>query len=93
VAPACFPPAHFLEVQLDRLQAAGADETFRETRPGLTVEGRQQLEAALRFVRKEDVFLVTRLDRLARFMIDLRKIVHILTWRRHDQFLYARSFA
>jgi DNA invertase Pin-like site-specific DNA recombinase len=68
-----------LEVQLDQLQAAGAEEIFRETRSGSTVEGRDQLEAALRFIRKGDVFVVTRLDRLARSMIDLRKIVDTLT--------------
>jgi DNA invertase Pin-like site-specific DNA recombinase len=68
-----------LEVQLDQLRAAGAEEIFQETKSGSTVEGREQLEAALRFVRKGDVFVVTRLDRLARSMIDLRKIVDSLT--------------
>lgn len=67
-----------LEVQLDQLRAAGAEEIFQETRSGATTEGREQLEAALRFVRKGDVFVVTRLDRLARSMIDLRKIVDAL---------------
>jgi DNA invertase Pin-like site-specific DNA recombinase len=68
-----------LEVQLDQLRAAGAEEIFQEKRSGSSVEGREQLEAALRFIRKDDVFLVTRLDRLARSMIDLRKIVDTLT--------------
>ncbi|HEY4075703.1 MAG TPA: recombinase family protein [Rhizomicrobium sp.] len=68
-----------LDVQLDQLRAAGAEEIFQETRSGSTVEGREQLEAILRFVRKGDVFLVTRLDRLARSMIDLRQIVDALT--------------
>jgi DNA invertase Pin-like site-specific DNA recombinase len=68
-----------LEVQLDQLRAAGAEEIFQEKRSGSTVEGREQLEAALRFIRRGDVFVVTRLDRLARSMIDLRKIVDTLT--------------
>jgi len=68
-----------LEVQLDQLKAAGAEEIFQETKSGSTVEGREQLEAALRFVRKGDVFVVTRLDRLARSMLDLRRLVDALT--------------
>jgi DNA invertase Pin-like site-specific DNA recombinase len=68
-----------LEVQLEQLRAAGAEEVFQEKRSGTSTEGRDQLEAALRFVRKGDVFVVTRLDRLARSMTDLRKIADMLT--------------
>jgi DNA invertase Pin-like site-specific DNA recombinase len=68
-----------LAVQEDLLKAAGAEEIFKEKRTGTTTEGRDELEAALRFVRKGDVFMVTRLDRLARSMLDLRKIVDRLT--------------
>jgi DNA invertase Pin-like site-specific DNA recombinase len=68
-----------LEVQEDLLKAAGGEEIFKEKRTGTTTEGRDELEAALRFVRKGDVFMVTRLDRLARSMLDLRKIVDRLT--------------
>lgn len=67
-----------LDVQVEQLRAAGCDEIFREKRSGTTREGRRELEAALRFVRKGDVFCVTRLDRLARSMIDLRKLVDAL---------------
>lgn len=68
-----------LEVQREQLVAAGCEEVFEEKRTGTTTEGREQLEAALRFVRKGDVFLVCRLDRLARSLIDLRKIIDSLT--------------
>lgn len=64
-----------LEVQLDQLRAAGCDEIFEETKSGTTTVGRDQLDAALRFVRKGDVLVVCRLDRLARSMTDLRRIV------------------
>jgi DNA invertase Pin-like site-specific DNA recombinase len=67
-----------LDVQLEQLRGAGCEEIFQEKRSGTTREGRRELEAALRFVRKGDVFCVTRLDRLARSMIDLRKIVDTL---------------
>jgi len=67
-----------LEVQVEQLRAARCEEIFQEKRSGTTREGRRELEAALRFVRKGDVFCITRLDRLARSMIDLRKIVDTL---------------
>lgn len=68
-----------LEVQREQLLAAGAEIIFEEKRSGTTTEGREQLEAALRYVRKGDVFLITRLDRLARSLVDLRQIVDMLT--------------
>lgn len=68
-----------LDIQREQLLAAGCEEVFEEKRSGTTTEGREQLEAALRFVRKGDTFVCTRLDRLARSMIDLRKIVDLLT--------------
>ena len=67
-----------LGLQREQLLGAGCDEVFEEKRSGTTREGRDQLEAALRFVRKGDIFVVTRLDRLARSMVDLVKIVDAL---------------
>ena len=67
-----------LELQREQLLAAGCEELFEEKRSGTSTEGRDQLEAALRFVRKGDTFVVTRLDRLARSMTDLRRIVDAL---------------
>jgi DNA invertase Pin-like site-specific DNA recombinase len=67
-----------LDVQVEQLKTAGAEELFCEKRSGTTTEGRRELEAALRFVRKGDVLCVTRLDRLARSMTDLSKIMDIL---------------
>jgi DNA invertase Pin-like site-specific DNA recombinase len=68
-----------LEVQVDQLREAGCEEIFAEKKSGTTTSGRDQLGAAIRFARKDDVFIVTRMDRLARSMIDLRKIVDELT--------------
>src|SRR5215469_9167925 len=64
-----------LDVQLTQLKSAGCEEVFAEKRTGGTTEGREQLELALKFVRRGDVFVVTRLDRLARSIVDLRKII------------------
>lgn len=68
-----------LEVQEDQLRAAGCERIFAEKRSGTTTEGRAALDEALRWVRDGDVFVVTRLDRLARSLVDLRRLVDDLT--------------
>lgn len=64
-----------LDVQVQQLREAGCGEIFQEKKSGTTTAGRDQLEEALRFVRKGDVLTVTRLDRLARSITDLHKII------------------
>ena len=64
-----------LEVQLQQLEAAGCTRVFSETRSGTTTEGREKLVEALGWVREGDVLIVTRLDRLARSMTDLKSII------------------
>jgi len=64
-----------LEVQHDQLAAAGCDKVFSEKRSGRTTDGRDALADAIDFVREGDILTVTRLDRLARSVIDLHKIV------------------
>ena len=68
-----------LDVQNDQLLAAGCERVFAEKRSGTTTEGRDQLADALGWVRDGDVLVVCRLDRLARSIVDLRKIVDFLT--------------
>jgi DNA invertase Pin-like site-specific DNA recombinase len=68
-----------LDAQLEKLKADGCEKVFAEKRSGTTTDGREQLEAALEWVREGDVLLVTRLDRLARSIVDLRKIIDRLT--------------
>jgi DNA invertase Pin-like site-specific DNA recombinase len=62
-----------LEAQERELGAAGCDKIFREQVS--SVAERQQLEAALDYVREGDAFTVTKLDRLARSVGDLLAIV------------------
>ena len=64
-----------LEVQREQLQAAGCEKLFEEKRSGRTAADRPQLQAALEFVREGDTLVVTRLDRLARSITDLRQMV------------------
>jgi DNA invertase Pin-like site-specific DNA recombinase len=62
-----------LEAQEAALRAAGADKLFIEQVS--SVGKRQQLEAALDYVREGDTLVVTKLDRLARSVADLLTIV------------------
>lgn len=62
------------QTQLAKLQAAGCVEIFSEKQSGKDTDHREQLQAAIRFVRKGDVLVVTKLDRLARSISDLWKI-------------------
>jgi DNA invertase Pin-like site-specific DNA recombinase len=62
-----------LEAQERDLRAAGCEKIFSEQVS--SVAERQQLEAALDYVREGDTFAVTKLDRLARSVGDLLAIV------------------
>lgn len=67
-----------LEVQKEALVDAGCDKIFAEKRSGRTSKGREELQYALDYVREGDIFVVTRLDRLARSIRDLFEIVERL---------------
>ena len=62
-----------LEAQVRDLTEYGCTEIFREQVS--SVQKRESLEAALRFVRKSDTLVVCKLDRLARSVSDLLRIL------------------
>jgi DNA invertase Pin-like site-specific DNA recombinase len=62
-----------LEAQLAALNAEGCEELFQERVS--SVAQRDQLDAALKFARKGDTFVVTKMDRLARSTQHLLEIV------------------
>lgn len=64
-----------LDLQREQLKAAGCEKLFEEKRSGRTAADRVELQAALEFVREGDTLVVTRLDRLARSITDLRQMV------------------
>lgn len=64
-----------LAVQKDRL--AMCDELYEET-ASATRYDRPQLQACLNYVRRDDILIVTRLDRLARSTIHLCQIGQVL---------------
>src|ERR1700756_737419 len=64
-----------LDLQEAALRAAGCDMIRSEKRSGTTKDGRDELRIALDILRKGDVLMVTRIDRLARSIGDLQDIV------------------
>lgn len=69
-----------LDVQTSKLQQAGCDEIFNEKRSGVDRE-RPELTACLKYVRKGDILIITRIDRLARSAGHLHQIVDDLSAR------------
>lgn len=67
-----------IEAQVRDLLAAGCDEKNIFQEHASAVKQRDGLEKALAFVRQGDTLVVTKLDRLARSVPDLYRIVDIL---------------
>jgi DNA invertase Pin-like site-specific DNA recombinase len=67
-----------LSIQEAALRAAGCEVIRTEKRSGTTTKGRTELQTILEFLRKGDVLMVTRVDRLARSIGDLQDIVRAL---------------
>jgi len=68
-----------LDVQEAALREAGCERVFAEKRSGRKASDREQLGLALDFIRDGDTLVVTRLDRLARSVIDLHQIIARIT--------------
>src|SRR5271154_3758239 len=70
-----------LAIQETALRAAGCEVIRSEKRSGTTTAGRDELRTVLDFLRKGDVLMVTRIDRLARSIGDLQDIVRTVRAR------------
>jgi DNA invertase Pin-like site-specific DNA recombinase len=68
-----------LDVQVEKLKAAGAERIFAEKRSGTTLAGRSEFEALDRWAREGDEILVTRIDRAFRSVADFQRVV--TDWR------------
>lgn len=68
-----------LDAQEALLKAAGCEKIYSEKRSGKSVADRPELGKALDKMRAGDMFVVTRLDRLARSVGDLHRIVEQMT--------------
>lgn len=67
-----------LTLQHATLKAAGCEVIRSEKASGTKRDGRTELQTLLDFLRKGDTLVVTRIDRLARSVLDLQNIVHEL---------------
>lgn len=68
-----------LHLQLEALQSAGCEKSFSEKRSGRTAKDRPELSRGLDQLRSGDEFVLTRLDRLARSVGDLHRIIEQIT--------------
>lgn len=68
-----------LDIQEAALKDAGCDKVFAEKKSGRKASDREQLANALDYIRENDVLVVTRLDRLARSVMDLHQIIAQVT--------------
>lgn len=66
-----------LDLQIDALKKAGCEKIFTDVSTGSKSE-RPGLDEALRFVRKDDVLVTWRLDRLGRSLKHLIEMVNLL---------------
>jgi DNA invertase Pin-like site-specific DNA recombinase len=67
-----------LTIQREALTAAGCQMIREEKKSGTKLEGRDELKILLDFITKGDTLVVTRIDRLARSVLDLQGIVRKL---------------
>lgn len=64
-----------LETQKQLLNEAGCKRIFYEKVTGTSTKKRNELKEAIEFLQKGDTLVVTKIDRLARSIIDLNKLV------------------
>lgn len=72
-----------LSLQIEALKNAGvSEECIRSEKvSGTSRKGRSELETLLQFLREGDELVITRIDRLARSMMDLQQIAATLKER------------
>ena len=68
-----------LDVQRDAVQKQNVERIFEEKVSGTSTQGREKLRECLDFVREGDELVITRIDRLARSVLDLQLIIKELT--------------
>ena len=68
-----------LDSQLKSLNEYGCEKIFQEKVSGTSTQGRDKLKQCLEFVREGDELVITRIERLARSVLDLQLIIKELT--------------
>ena len=67
-----------LDSQLESLKNYGVEKIFMEKVSGTSTKGRDELKRCIEFVREGDEFVITRIDRCSRSILDLQLIVNQL---------------
>lgn len=67
-----------LEAQLSELLQEGCTKVFQEQVSSVKIEERHELDAAVEYARKGDVFVITKIDRLARSLPHLLQVIERL---------------
>jgi len=73
-----------LESQINQLKDSGCKKIFSEKRSGKNKADRQQFNIMMDFIRDGDILFITKLDRLARSVIDLHNIAKFLEDKNVD---------
>jgi DNA invertase Pin-like site-specific DNA recombinase len=73
-----------LASQEETLKEIGCERIYVEKITGTTTKDRKELKKLLENVRPGDTVMVTKIDRLARSIIDLNKIIEILQEKKVD---------
>lgn len=73
-----------LEIQLEQLEAAGCTKIFAEKQSGTNIQDRKELDACLQWIREGDTLIVTRIDRMARSVVDFHRIMALLDEKKVD---------
>ena len=68
-----------LDVQRQQVKKFGVEKIYEEKVSGTSTQGREKLRECLDFVREGDELVFTRVDRVARSILDLQLIVKELT--------------
>src|SRR5215472_11314517 len=71
-----------LDAQIEALKDAGCDPEFVYREKVSSVANRPKLDEVLKHLRKDDTLVVTKLDRLARSMRDLLRIVDLIQGKK-----------
>lgn len=67
-----------LNTQIKKLSDAGATKIFNEKYTGTKTVGRSQLELLLDTIKPGDEVIITKIDRLARSIMDLRELINTM---------------
>ena len=70
-----------LALQIDKLTSAGCIKIFTDTASGSNTK-RQGLNEMMEYLRADDTLVITRIDRIARSVLDLQQLVNHLKEHR-----------